>query len=302
MCLPYPPGLGTREWAGGIEFTPDGYAIVTAHQSGLIYWPLAIDMPPRECPLAPGETLDGQEGLLRLSPDGRVAVVATGRCELVAFEVATLRERFRISTRRRGPVSSYAFLADCRHLAVANGDGTVTVHDLAVWRHPEPGEEAAIWSDLASPDAARADRAMRALAARADHAPTWLREQFRAEVRPDDRAAQLIGQLDAPRYAVRERAQIELSRLGHAARASLLSASRTQVSPESRQRLDILLSGVRGPDLTADGLRADRAVEVLERVRTAEAVRLLKEWSAGAEGATLADSARFALARIEPRR
>jgi hypothetical protein len=178
----------------------------------------------------------------------------------------------------------------------------VTVHDLAGWPPPDAGQEAAIWSDLASPDAGRADRAMRALAARADQAPMFLGDQFRTEVRLDDRAAQLIGELDAARYAVRERAQAELHRLGHAARAALLAASRTQVSPESRQRLDTLLTGVRGPDLTADGLRADRAVEVLERLRTPDAVRLLKKWSAGPEGATLADSARFALARMEVRR
>jgi hypothetical protein len=303
LCLPYPPGLATREWAGGLEFTADGYAVVTAHQSGLIYWPLAVGATPRECLLPPGETLDGQEGLLRLSPDGRVAVVATERCDLIAFEVGTLRERFRFSTRHRGPVSSYAFLADCRHLAVVNGDSTVTVHDLAAWPVPESaGADAATWSDLASPDAVRADRAMRALAARADQAPAWLREQFRADAPGEDRAAQLIGQLDAARYAVRERAQVELTRLGHAARAALLAASRTQVSPESRQRLDTLLNGVRGPDVSPDGLRADRAVEVLERIRTPDAVRVLKEWSAGPEGATLADSARLAVARVEPRR
>ncbi|MBO0697596.1 MAG: WD40 repeat domain-containing protein, partial [Zavarzinella sp.] len=286
MCLPYPPGLATREWAGGVEFTADGYALVTAHPSGLIYWPLAIGATPREILLPPGETLDGQEGLMRLSPDGRVAVVATDRCDLIAFEVSTLRERFRFSTRRRGPVTSYAFLADCRHLAVANGDSTVTVHDLAAWPVPETGAEAAIWSDLASPDAVRADRAMRALAARAEQTPAWLREQFRSDPHAEDRTAQLIDQLDASRYAVRERAQVELVHLGHSARAALLAASRTQVSPESRQRLDTLLSGVRGPDLTPDGLRADRAVEVLERIRTPDAVRLLKEWSAGPEGAT----------------
>ncbi|HKB05093.1 MAG TPA: WD40 repeat domain-containing protein [Gemmataceae bacterium] len=301
--LGYPAGMAAREWAGGVEFTPDGSAVVTAHQSGLIYWPLAAGVPPRECPLPPGDSLDGQEGLMKLSPDGRLAVVSTDRCDLVAIELATLRERFRLSIRRRGPVSSYAFLADCRYLAVANGDSTVTVHDLAVWPPAESaGPDAATWSDLASPDAGRADRVMRALTTRPVQVPGWLREQFRAEARGDDRAAQLVGQLDAPRYAVRERAQAELVRLGHTARPALMAASRTQVSPESRQRLDSLLNGVRGPDLTLDGLRADRAVEVLERVRTPEAVRLLKEWSAGPVGATRADSARSALARIEPPR
>jgi WD40 repeat protein len=302
-CLGYPAGLGAREWAGGVEFTPDGSAVVTAHQSGLIYWPLAAGVPPRECPLPPADSLDGQEGLLRLSPDGRLAVVSTDRCDLVAIELATLRERFRLSMRRRGPVSSYAFLADCQYLAVANGDSTVTVHHLAAWPLPESaGPDAATWSDLASPDAGRADRIMRALTTHPEQVPNWLRELFRSETRGDGRAAQLVGQLDAPRYAVRERAQAELLSLGHAARPALLAASRTPVSPESRQRLDTLLNGVRGPDLTPDGLRADRAVEVLERIRTPDAVRVLKEWSAGPEGAALADSARSAVARIEPRR
>jgi WD40 repeat protein len=294
--LPYPGGLAGREWAGGVEFTPDGFALLTAHPSGLVYWAIGCAAPPREVRLAPGETLDGRETLLTLSPDGRLAVVATNQCHLIVFEVATLRERFRLSTRRRGPASSYVFTADGRHLAVANGDSTVTVHDLAAWPPGAPDRDwPTLWSNLASPDAARADGAMRAIVAR-PQALEWLRRQFRAESSGDG-ILRLIGQLDAPRYAAREAAQGELARLGHAARPALVAASRTRVSAESRQRLDALLERVKGPDRSPDGLRADRSVELLHRLGTAEARSILKEWSAGPDGSTLTESARRALHR-----
>jgi WD40 repeat protein len=301
--LTYPAGLAGREWAGGVEFTPDGLGLITAHPSGLAYWPVGTAARPREHQLTPGETLDGREGLLTLSPDGRVAVIAPDRCDLIVFEVATLRERFRVSTRHRGPASSYAFTADSRYLAVANGDSTVTIHDLTAWPPPDSSNAAivAAWSDLASPDAGRADRAMRTIAARPDLAPQWLRQQFGAVARNDD-VARLIDQLDARRYAARETAQAELVRIGHAARPALVAASRTPASAESRQRLTTLLTGLTGPDVTPDGLRADRAVELLERIRTPDALRLLKEWSTGPDGATLTESARFAIARVEARR
>src|SRR5207248_972347 len=123
---------------------------------------------PREIRLAKGETLEGREGLLAVSPDGRLAVVGTDQLDLLVFELATLQERFRISTKSRGPASSLLFTRDGRHLIVANGDSTVTIHDLAAGSGPLPSladlVSESVWAGL-SADAAPAFRAVRLLAA-----------------------------------------------------------------------------------------------------------------------------------------
>jgi WD40 repeat protein len=299
--LPYTGALARREWAHGVAFTPDAFAVITAHASGLVYWPIRNTTAPREVRLPPGQTLDGRESLLAVSPDGRTVVVGNDRFELIVFELATLAERFRLSTRPRGPAATTLFARDGRHLFVANGDATVTIHDLAVgekeFNYPSPSPEA-VWADLASNDAAAAFRSMRQLAVEPGQTTGWLRFAIRAAP-PDDRIARWIGQLDAPRYPTREAAQRELARLGHAARSALLAASRTELSAECRRRVEALLEGTRGPDLSVDGIRIGRAVEVVERLGTPESVELLREWAGGPDGMTLVECARLAIGRLE---
>jgi len=297
--LPNVGPIARREWAHGVAFTPDRFAVLTAHASGVVYWPIGNASPPREMRVASGETLDGHEALLAVSPDGRVAVVGTDRFELIVIELATLSERFRVSTRQRGLAWSTLFTLDGRRLIVVNGDGTVTIHDLANAASPlaESGAElATIWPELVTEDAAAAFRAMRHLAATPQLTLAWLRHHLMLAT-AEEQIARWIRDLDAPRYSTRELAQRELARLGHAARPGLVAASRTELSPECQRRVETLLEGTRGPDLTPDGIRTSRAVEVVERLRSPEAVTLLREWAAGPAGATRTECARAAVAR-----
>jgi hypothetical protein len=274
---------------------------VSAHPSGLVYSPRGGGCRPREVRLPRGESLEGREGLLAISPDGRLAVVGTDRLDLIAFELTTLQERYRISTRPHGPPSSVLFARDGRHLIVANGDSTVTIHDLAAGSGPltaslDIAPEAA-WSDLTA-DAGTAFRTMRVLVGRGNDTVAWLRGRMPPPCEPGDRIVRSVGQLDAPRYQVRERAQGELTKLAHLGRPALLAAARTDLSPEMRRRVEILLQATRGPDLSPDGLRGARAVEVLERIGTPDAVSLLRAWSAGPPGETLAEASRGAIQRM----
>ena len=299
--IPYVGPIARREWAHGVAFTPDRFAVLTAHASGVVYWPVGNAVPPREMRLAPGETLDGRESLLAVSPDGRLALIGNDQFELIVIELTTLSERFRISTRPRGPASSTLFAPDGRRLIVANGDGTVTIHDLARGASPLaesiPGPAAA-WAELASDDAVTAFRGMQHLAATPHLALAFLRHHL-VLATPDEQTSRWIRQLDAPRYSSRELAQRELARLGHAARAALLAASRTELSAECQRRVETLLEGTRGPDLSPGGIRTGRAVEVVERLGSPEAVTLLREWAAGPDGATRTECARAAVARCE---
>jgi WD40 repeat protein len=302
--LPYETELSRREWAGAVAFTPDRYAVVSAHPSGLVYSPLGGGARPREVRLHKGESLEGREGLLAISPDGLLAVVGTDRLDLIVFELSTLQERFRISTRTRGPASSVLFAPDARYLIVANGDSTVTIHDLAAGHGPmamssEVNAEAA-WADL-SADAGTAFRTMRVLAARGDETVAWLRQRMPPPAEPGERIVRSVSQLDAARYQVRETAQSELTRLAHQSRPALLAAARTDLSPEMRRRVEMLLQATRGPDRSSDGLRSARAVEVLERIGSPNALALLRTWSAGPPGETLADASRAAVQRMAGR-
>lgn len=302
--LTYETGLARREWAGAVAFTPDRYAVVSAHPSGVVYSPLGGGARPREVRLRRGESLEGREGLLAISPDGRLAVVGTDRLDLVVFELSTLQERFRVSTRARGPASSVLFARDGRHLLVANGDSTVTLHDLAAGSGPlttslDVAPDTA-WAELTA-DAGTAFRTMRVLMTRPDDTVTWLRQRVPPPAEPADQITRSVARLDAPRYQVREVAQSELSKLAHLGRPALVAAARTELSPEMRRRVEILLQATRGPDLSADGLRSTRAVEVLERIGTPDAQGLLRQWSSGPPGETLADASRAATLRLAGR-
>jgi hypothetical protein len=180
----------------------------------------------------------------------------------------------------------------------------VTIHDLARGASPlaEPiAELAAAWVELGSDDAAAAFRAMRHIARTPQLSLAFFRHHL-VLASADEQVARWIRQLDAPRYSTRELAQRELARLGHVARAALLAASRTDLSPECQRRVETLLEGTRGSDLTPDGIRTGRAVEVVERLSSPEALTLLREWAAGPDGATRTECARAAIARCEPGR
>ena len=138
---------------------------------------------------------------------------------------------------------------------------------------------------------------MQRLAKNADAAVDGLHDRIRPARPLPEKVDRFVRELDAPRYQKRELAQGELTRLAHASRPALLAASRTDMSPEMRQRVEVLLKATRGPDLSEDGIRIARAVELLERLQTAKATALLREWSEGPPGDTLADAARGALAR-----
>jgi hypothetical protein len=90
---------------------------------------------------------------------------------------------------------------------------------------------------------------------------------------------QLIPELDAGRPAARRRAAAELEALDDRAAAALRQARQSAASPEA--------------------LRGLRAVELLQRIGTADARRLLAELATGAAAARLTVEARAARVQLE---
>src|SRR5262249_43513814 len=110
-----------------------------------------------------------------------------------------------------------------------------------------------------------------------------------------------VADLDHPEFAVRDKAMRELAALGPAAEATLTKTLQARPSLEVSRRIKALLEDMTSARPPAGQLRAIRAVEVLERIGSREAVSFLRELAGGAEGAPLTGHAREALERLQRR-
>jgi hypothetical protein len=110
----------------------------------------------------------------------------------------------------------------------------------------------------------------------------------------------LLANLDSDHYSLREAATAELQSLRDAdeTRTILRRALAHKPSPEASRRIDRLLSS---PDILLPGdlLRAVRAIEILERIGTAEAQRLLRSLAEGARDSRLTRETIASLQRLD---
>ncbi len=157
------------------------------------------------------------------------------------------------------------------------------------------------WGHLAG-EADRAYRAILQLSQRGSPVVPFLRSRLQP-VAPADAAKveRLIADLDSPRFADRERATQEIALLGDRALMTLRQASAKAKSAEVRDRLARLLKPWDSPPRDGELLRQLRAVEILQRHGSPDAVVILRELSRGAVGARVTVAARTALIRLEPR-
>jgi hypothetical protein len=164
-----------------------------------------------------------------------------------------------------------------------------------------PAEAEALWAALAGADAARAHQAVASLAAAPEVALSLLQGRLRPAPPPDvARIRRLIGDLDATKFSVRDAALRALGELREEAGPLVREALARQPSLEVRRRLQSLLAGgqvVRSPER----LRELRAADVLERIGSGGARRLLEALAGGAPEARLTREARASLGRLSRR-
>lgn len=257
----------------GVRYSPDGRSFATADMSAqVLVWDATQLTIMQRIPIQ-GYFIFGA---LAYSPDGlRLATGdRTGRIRVWdAHSGAKLWER----GDHGGYVYSLSFGLDRRTL-LAGGNGIGYLWDLRPKDVPKKPVEQ-FWNDLTGDDSIVADRAFWALLDSPDESVKMLSKKVRVtrgEIVDAKRVADLIGELDAQKFATRERAQSELAKLGKNAWPHLKKALAAGGSLEQRRRLLKLLEPLFDDTYR---LRNQRIVAVVRHLEIASAKELLQKWA-----------------------
>jgi hypothetical protein len=157
----------------------------------------------------------------------------------------------------------------------------------------------ALWADMGEP-LPRAYWAAAALIASAQDSLPFLKERLRpAQAGDTGKIKRLIADLDSRTFAVREKATLDLEKLGEQPVPLLRKALKAAGSLESRRRLEGLLKRLEG--WSVERQRVLRAVDVLESLGTPPAREVLRAIAEGVPEAFLTEEARAALRRLARR-
>jgi hypothetical protein len=242
---------------------------------------------------------------LAYSLDARFLAVGQTDGKIIVYSAASGKQLAQWEG-KQGFVRSLAFSGDCRLLASGGENGTILV-----WTVPEgedlpamlKAEEAAtLWQSLAAEEAARANRALAGLTAAPAQAVPLIKDRFRAAGKPPsaERLTRLIAELDDDSFKVRERAMRELTDAGPDAADALRAALAIDPSVEKKGRLEKLLARL-GKGGDPERLRCLRAIEVLERIGTAQAKDALRRLAEKDIGTALREEIRASLRRMDKR-
>jgi hypothetical protein len=162
-----------------------------------------------------------------------------------------------------------------------------------------PQELQAHWEALVGNDAAKAYKSIWALVADPERSVPFLSKHLRPVPAPEaGRLEKLLAALDSKRFAEREKAMLELERMGAMAKAGLEKALKAGPSEEKRRRLEKLLDKLSAFTLSGEDLRTWRALETLELIGDPAARQELQRLAGGAPGVWQTEEARAALDRL----
>jgi RNA polymerase sigma factor (sigma-70 family) len=251
----------------------------------------------------------GNSGFIEaaFSPDGRLLALSARSMEILLWDVRGEKE-LRHFKGFNAQVTSLGFSPDGRRLVSGLSDSTLLVWDVgAPPAAPidKLGAEgtAEAWAELAAKDAARAFRARGVLASAPEEAmPLLAKHLHPAQSADAQRLRRLLADLENEQFAVREKAQEELAKLGDLAEPALRQTLANNPSLELRRRVQTVLEHLRGPVTQPEMLQSLRAVAVLEDIGSPPARQLLEKLARGAAEARLTREVKASLRRLDLRK
>jgi WD40 repeat protein len=289
--------------ARSIALGPGGKLLAVGDDRGVRLW----DLPTQKETTTLTE-LKKPVAQLSLSADGHtLAALADDGTSLRIWDLKDRRPRRPIN--HPSKAAALALSPDGRLLATVGADGKAqlwnTLARELTHKGPalelSPKELAALWSDLGNAEAGKAEAAWQKLAGAGDNAVPFLQEQIRPIAVPSVDLKQLekrLAELDADSFAVREKATAELIAAGEPAVGLLQRFLKQAPSLEARNRANIALAKLEEPALTPERLRVLEAIALLEQVRTARTIGLLKEIERDTLIPQIRTEARLALERL----
>jgi WD40 repeat protein len=280
----------------------DGRRLVVEHQGRVMLVEPTTGRLERA--LEVGTRTRSESSPIALSPDGRwYATIRHDVMDLLVFDLEVEgMEPARVFRGATGVIQTLGFSPDGRFLLSTSNDGTALTWDMRpLLRSPRtPAGNVEIWWNDLGREASRANAAMQGLVAREpERAVAMMRSQWRPTAVVDPgRIANAVRDLDSNDYPTREEARRRLAEMGDQAEPWLTKAAKTARSAEVRMTARALLDDGEGPDRDPNRIRWRRAIEVLERIDSADSRALLKTIAAGPPTLRTTIEAAAALKRI----
>jgi hypothetical protein len=207
-------------------------------------------------------------------------------------------------------LTALAFSPDGKMLVTSSLDGTALVWDLRpiyekATRRPQPADAKHLeswWTTLRDDDGLKVGAAMTEFEARPAEAVRFFASKLKPISAPaPGRIARLLRDLDSEEFDVRQKATTELEEFAEVVEPELRAALKGKPSPEVKTTVERLLGRIESLADDPEWLRQLRAVELLERIGTAEARKALEGLSRGAAAARPTREAKASLERLAGR-
>ena len=224
------------------------------------------------------------------SPDGETLAMTVDR-EILVYETRSGFIRLRLNGHLNA-VTGLAFAADGRTLLSCGADGLVVTWDVTGLDTAGrlPGTAADWWAALGSVDATIAGRAVWCLTDVPEPAMALLREQLHPVI--EAKFAAWIAALGSAKICRTRSRPTRVGICGCRGGSSVEKGVGGPLTPEIQRRIGQILEKLPAGKPSVAEVQALRGVEVLRRIGTTDARRILEHVATGAEDALLTKAAR----------